>query len=253
MIDSHAHLTVPQVLPEVDAVIERAFIAGVTKIINICIDPSSLEEGLKLQRLYPNIYHVAATTPHDVDREGESFFPMVEKCVREKKLVAIGETGLDYHYLHSSKATQQKFLKRYLKLAKEAELPVVFHCREAFQDLFAIADEIYPEIPAVLHCFTGTIEEAKLGLDRGWMISFSGIITFKKSEELREVVKYVPLERMFIETDTPYLAPQSKRGRQNEPSFLPEIAEKIAEIKNLSPSQVVYATEKNCNQFFDLK
>lgn len=252
MIDSHAHLTVPQVLPEVDAVIERAKLVGVTKIINICIDHSSLEEGLKLHRRYPNIFNVAATTPHDVDQEGESFFPIVEKCVREKKLVAIGETGLDYYYLHSSKATQQKFLKRYLELAKEAELPVVFHCREAFNDLFAIADEIYPDVAAVLHCFTGTMEEAKLGLDRGWMISFSGIITFKKSEELRKVVKYVPVEQMFIETDTPYLAPQSKRGKQNEPSFLLEIGEKIAEIKDLSPSQVIQATEKNCNQFFDL-
>lgn len=253
MIDSHAHLTVPQVLPDVEIIIQRAKEAKVTKIINICIDKFSLEEGLKIEKKHSGIFTVAATTPHDVDQEGESFFPFVERLAKEKKLVGIGETGLDYFYLHSSKEMQQKFLIRYLDLAKKVDLPVIFHCRDAFSDLFSIADEVYHDLPAVLHCFTGTKEECKKGLDRGWMISFSGIVTFKKSEDLREIVHYVPLDRMFIETDTPYLAPLSKRGKQNEPSFLFEIAEKIAEVKKLSFEEIESATEKNCKQFFALK
>lgn len=246
MIDSHAHLTSPQVLPDVQKVIERAKAAGVETIINICTDKPSLEAGLSLKT--PGIYHTAATTPHDVEEEGESFFPLVEQAIEH--LVAIGETGLDYFYEHSPKKLQQKYLSRYFELAKRVNLPIIFHCREAFEDLFAIADQEYRGEPAVLHCFTGTKEEAKKCLDRGWYISFSGIITYKKSEELREVVKYVPLDRIFIETDTPYLAPQSKRGKQNEPAYLVETAQKVADLKEMPLPKVASATADNIRRFF---
>ncbi|NGX27566.1 MAG: hypothetical protein K940chlam6_01504, partial [Chlamydiae bacterium] len=183
--------------------------------------------------------------------DGEAFFPLVENAV--KKLVAIGETGLDYFYEHSPKKLQQEFLARYFALASQNDLPIIFHCREAFHDLFAMADEMYQNRPAVLHCFTGTKEEAKGCLDRGWFVSFSGIITFKKSKELRDVVQYVPLEQMFVETDTPYLAPQSHRGKQNEPAFVIEIAEKIAEIKGVSLEEVEKVTSENISRFFRLQ
>jgi len=251
MIDSHAHLTDEQVLPDVEAVIERATLAGVEKIINICTDKKSLEEGLKLAQRHKGIFNTAATTPHDVEADGEAFFPVVE--AHTDQLVAIGETGLDYFYEHSPKKHQQQFLSRYFALAIRARLPVIFHCREAFEDLFAMADEQYRDRPAVLHCFTGTKGEAKECLDRGWFISFSGIITFKKSEELREVVHYVPLDRLFIETDTPYLAPQSHRGKQNEPAFVKETAAKIAELKGVPVEQVIASTTKQIAQFFALK
>lgn len=250
MIDSHAHLTSPDVLPQIDAVIERAKLAGVEKIVNICTDEASLKEGLDLGKRHPNIYNTAATTPHDVSTEGASFFPMVEQAASQ--LVAIGETGLDYHYEHSPKKVQQHYLSRYFELARNVNLPVIFHCRDAFEDLFAMADEQYRDRPAVLHCFTGTIEEARGCLDRGWYISFSGIITFKKSELLREVVKFVPLDRMFIETDTPYLAPQSKRGMQNEPAFVVETAGKIAELKGVSLELVEKQTTQNISHFFSI-
>lgn len=251
MIDSHAHLTSEQVLPEVDAVIDRAFDAGLTSIVNICTDKTSLEEGLKLAKRKKGIYNTAATTPHDVEEEGESFFPLVEQAA--PSLVAIGETGLDYYYEHSPKKLQQHYLSRYFELAKRVNLPIVFHCREAFDDLFAISDQEYRGHPAVLHCFTGTKEEAKGCLDRGWFVSFSGIITYKKSEALREVVEYVPLDRIFIETDTPYLAPQSKRGKQNEPAYVVETAQKVAELKGVSLEEVVTQTSSNIRQFFALK
>lgn len=250
MIDSHAHLTSPAVLPEVDRVIKKATEAGVEKIINICTDEASLDEGLKLGKRVPGIYNTAATTPHDVEKEGESFFPIVESCVDQ--LVAIGETGLDYFYEHSPKKLQQHFLSRYFALAIRCGLPIVFHCREAFDDLFAIADEQYKDKPAVLHCFTGTLDEARRVLDRGWMISFSGIITYKKSQLLREVVQFVPLDRILVETDTPYLAPQSNRGKQNEPAFIVETLEKIADLKKIDPSELAQITMQNTTQFFAL-
>jgi len=250
LIDSHAHLTSPEILPEVDAVIARAQNAGVEKIINICTDHKSLEEGLKLAEKNKVIYNTAATTPHDVEKEGETFFPIVEASVG--KLVAIGETGLDYFYEHSPKKLQQHFLSRYFDLALKVKLPIIFHCRDAFADLFAIADEQYRGHSAVLHCFTGTLEEARSCLDRGWFISFSGIITFKKSELLREIVKFVPLDRLFIETDAPYLAPQSRRGKQNEPANVVEIAQKIAELKEISLQEVEKVTNQNITQFFAL-
>lgn len=249
-VDTHAHLTSDAILPDVEGVLNRAKAAGLAKIVNICTDQKSLDEGLKLHEKHPWVYNTAATTPHDVEEEGESFFPSVEKAAAERKLVAIGETGLDYFYEHSDKKTQQAFLLRYFALALKTKLPLIFHCRDAFADLFAMADENYHGAPAVLHCFTGTKEEAKGVLERNWCLSLSGIVTFKKSESLREVAKYVPLDRLFIETDSPYLAPQSQRGKQNEPAFLPETAQFIAEVKGVSLDTLLKACEENATRFF---
>jgi TatD DNase family protein len=252
MIDSHAHLT-SSLVEDAVAMIERARAQKIETIINICTDFASLEKGLKLQEKYPFIFNAAATTPHDVEKEGLSFFPKVVHAASEKKLIAIGETGLDYHYEHSPKSIQKSFLVRYLHLALATALPVVIHCRDAFSDLFDIADHEYPSPSLLLHCFTGSLEEAKKALDRNWIISFSGIITFKKSDALRDVVQYVPLDRMLVETDTPYLAPQSKRGLPNEPSFLGEIVSLIAQIKRIDVTQVAEVTSKNATSFFSLE
>ncbi|MCX6989865.1 MAG: TatD family hydrolase [Chlamydiae bacterium] len=249
-IDSHAHLTSEQIFPIVDQVLERAKLQGLDVIVNICTDIDSLKKGIDLRARYPFVYNTASTTPHDVVQEGELFFPVVEKAAREGHLVAIGETGLDYFYEHSDKKTQQKYLSKYFALAKEVKLPVIFHCREAFEDLFDMANDEYAGLPAVLHCFTGTLEEAKQVLDRGWYLSISGIVTFKKSLQLQEVAKFVPLDRLFIETDSPYLAPQSKRGMQNEPSFICETAMMISSIKNIPVEEVAKATSANARAFF---
>ncbi len=245
--DSHAHLTSAAVYPQIEEILARARLSGVEKIVNICTDRESLEKGIVLASRHPWIYNTAATTPHDVKEEGESFFPLVAEKAEAGQLVAVGETGLDYHYEHSPRALQQEFLLRYCQLALACRLPLVIHCREAFADLFALADR---RVSAVLHCFTGTMQEAKQVLERGWFVSFSGIITFKKSEELRAVASYVPLEQMLVETDTPYLAPDSKRGKPNEPAFLPEIAARIAQIKGCDPLDVARATAENAAKFF---
>lgn len=250
LIDSHAHLTDPSVIDRVEEVLERAQQKNLGAIVNICVDRDSLDKGLHLAQRHPWVFNAAATTPHDVEKEGELFFPLVEKEARAGRLIAIGETGLDYHYEHSPIALQKEYLVRYFELAKTVRLPVIFHCREAFDDLFALADRHYPGGRAVLHCFTGTLDEARGCLERGWLISISGIVTFKKSTSLREIAAYIPLDRLLIETDTPYLAPQSKRGQQNEPSFIEETAQAVAHAKGISPEEVAKATTQNAIQFF---
>ncbi len=249
MIDSHAHLTSPELLPDVDAIVQRALDAGVEAMINICTDAASLEAGLALRKRFPAVYNTAATTPHDVAKEGESFFPLVER--HAKDLVAIGETGLDYFYAHSPQDVQRAFLSRYFALAKKVGLPLIFHCRDAFHDLFSMSDAEYGG-KAVLHCFTGTIEDARGVLDRGWYLSLSGIVTFKKSEALREVAKFVPIEKLLIETDAPYLAPQRYRGSRNEPAYIAETAAVIAAVKGVSAEMLSEQTAQNARQFFAL-
>jgi TatD DNase family protein len=254
--DSHAHLTCDRLYPDLPVLLKRAKEAGVTAICNICTDLPTLERGLLLAEEYPWVFNVAATTPHDVEKEGEELFPIMAKSAREGKLVAVGETGLDYFYTHSDREIQKDFLRRYLHLALECQLPVVIHCRDAFSDFFEILDSEYSvegkHGPGVLHCFTGTIAEAEEVVKRGWYLSLSGIMTFKKSEELREVAKLVPLDQLLIETDAPYLAPQKRRGKTNEPAFLPETAACLAAIHGISLEELASATADNANRLFRL-
>jgi TatD DNase family protein len=256
LIDSHAHLSSEMIFEQADAIAHRAAEAGIQAVINICTDETTLRHGLQLAKKYPWIHNAAATTPHDVEKEGESLFPLMEFHARQGDLVAIGETGLDYHYLHADAEIQQHFLRRYLHLALDTKLPVIIHCREAFSDFFHILDTEYTfngrHAPGVLHCFTGTVKEAEQIVARDWFLSLSGIVTFKKSDSLREVAKMTPLDRLLIETDSPYLAPQSRRGKTNEPSFLPEIASLIAGVKGIAPEEVASATAANARHLFHL-
>jgi TatD DNase family protein len=249
--DSHAHLSSSEILPIIDEVMARAKQEGVERIINICTDPVNLQEGLALEKRFPGLKNAGATTPQDVEQEGEEAFASFEKAARQKQLVAVGETGLDYYYKELNVKVQKRFLVRYLHLAAECNLPVIFHCREAFSDLFSIVDAEYPQkAPAILHCFTGTIKEAEEVLLRGWHLSFSGIVTFKKSDPLREIAKMVPLDQLLIETDAPYLAPGIHRGKPNEPSFLPETAKCIALAKGIAIEDVVRASFNNGSKLF---
>lgn len=252
--DSHAHLTSSQLYDEIEGVLTRAESTGVKRIINICTDTESLIKGMALSKSDPWIFNAAAAHPHDVEREGELFFPHVQQQARQGNLIAVGETGLDYHYHHSTPEKQQQYLRMHLQLALEAKLPVIIHCREAFKDLFSILDEEYcPDHkhgPGVLHCFTGSIAEAEQVLERGWFLSLSGIITFKKSIELREVARLVPLDRLLIETDAPYLAPNSRRGKQNEPSYIVETASVLAALKGVTLAELAEATTKNAARLF---
>jgi TatD DNase family protein len=249
-IDTHAHLTSEQILPIVNEVLARAKENGIEKIVNICTDENSLKEGLLLHENVPWVFNAAATTPHDVALEGASFFPIVERKANEGKLIAIGETGLDYFYEHSNRQEQQKYLSLYFSLARQTKLPLIFHCRDAFADLFAMADQEYHGYPAIVHCFTGNFDEAKGALDRGWYLSISGIVTFKKSQALKEIANYIPLDRLLVETDAPYLAPQNHRGKPNEPSYLPQTAQAIADAKGIALEKIALATAENAQRFF---
>lgn len=256
-IDSHAHLTCDlKTYEQVKNLIERAFACNVKQIITICTTLESLERALLLKKEYPSISLAASITPHDVETLGELSFSKIEGAAKNGLLVAVGETGLDYHYTHSKREIQKKFLKRYLHLALECNLPVVIHCRDAFNDFFEILDSEYlvegKYGHGVLHCFTGNAKEAEEVLKRGFYLSLSGIVTFKKSIELQQIAKMVPLNQLLIETDTPYLAPQSKRGKLNEPAFLPEIAEFIANLKGISVETVLEATSNNAKALFNL-
>lgn len=256
LIDSHAHLSSDAIYPNIEGVLERAKGAGVESIINICTDIPTLERGLEIHKKHPWVFNAGSTTPHDVEKEGEEVFPVMAEAARAGDLVAVGETGLDYYYNHSAPDIQQHFLRQYLRLALECKLPVVIHCRDAFEDFFRILDDEYivdgQHAPGVLHCFTGTLAEAREVIARGWYLSLSGIVTFKRSEELRQVAKETPLEQLFIETDSPYLAPQSKRGKPNEPSYLPEVAELIAQVKGVPVTEVATQTAANIRQLFQL-
>ena len=245
--DSHAHLTHSSVIDHVEAMLQRAKQHKIGTIVNICTDYESLQKGLLLRERHDTVFNAAAVTPHDVEKIGEIFFPEVATCAREGKILAIGETGLDYHYEHSPREMQKRFLDHHLNLAVEADLPLIFHCREAFEDLF---ERVGKYQAAVLHCFTGTLEEAKKCLDKGWMISFSGIVTFKNSAALREVARFVPLDSILIETDTPYLAPLSKRGKMCEPAYVIETAQVVADVKGVGLEEVAFATSKNADKLF---
>lgn len=256
LTDSHAHLFSIQNGETIENIITRAQLAGVTTIVNICTDEDNIDRGMEIAKRFPGIYNAAAVHPHDTEKEGASYFPQVVKHAKSGDLIAIGETGLDYHYQHSSHDIQRQYLIQHLQLAQECQLPVIIHCREAFVDLFEILDvnyrvgQLYGA--GVLHCFTGTLAEAEQVLARDWYLSLSGIVTFKKSDVLREFARMVPLERLLIETDAPYLAPQSQRGKVNEPAYVVETATVIAAVKGISLNELAQATTANAKRLFDI-
>lgn len=253
-IDSHAHLTCDELYTDLGEVIKRAKEQNIVALININTDPITLRRGIEVAQEYPGyFFNTGATTPHDVEKEGEKNFPVFRDAATKGNLIAIGETGLDYYYEHAKRKVQQEFFIKYLDLARETNLPLIIHCRgeEAFSDLFQLS-EPYLDVSCLLHCFTGGKEEVNEAIKRGWYISISGIATFKKSEELRNVIETIPLDRILIETDSPYLAPQSKRGQVNEPANISEVLTIIARCKNRGEEEVSTQIVKNTCEFFHI-
>ena len=251
LIDSHAHLCNPKLMENLKTILARAQAIGIEKIINIVSTPDELKQGLILSKQYPWIYTACSTTPHDVEQQGEEHFDLFAKHARAGDFIAIGETGLDYYYWKESALQQQACLRRYLQLAAECQLPIVIHCRDAFEDLFHILDS-EKTVRGMLHCFTGTIEEAKEVIARDWYLSLSGISTFKKSQELREIASFIPLNRLLIETDSPFLAPTPYRGKQNEPAYLIETAKCLAHARKMTVEELAIATSHNAKTLFNL-
>ena len=252
--DTHAHLTFPEYKDDLPEVIKRAKEAGLGAIVNVALDEDAIQRSIKLAEKYPDfIFNAIGLHPHDASKWEENCFQKFKDLAKHKSVVAIGETGLDYHYKHSPVEVQQKVFRRFLKLSRELDLPVIIHSREASEDtLKIIMEENMGKLKGVFHCYSGDLDFAKKILDMGFLISFTGIVTFPKANNVRSIVAEIPLDRIMIETDCPYLAPQEFRGKRNEPAYVVQVAGKIAEVKGISLEDVAEATSKNARELFRL-
>lgn len=261
LIDTHAHLDFPEFKGEVAAVLQRAKEAGVEKILNVGIDAATSKTTADLARLYPEIYAAIGIHPHSANDLELDTRMILSQYMANKKVVAIGEVGLDYYYLKRSSQfanypsrEQQIFcFEQMLDMALEYRLPVIIHSREADADIVAILKSYSDQLRGVVHCFSGDYDFAKKILDIGFLISVTGNITYKRSQEIRDAVEKIPLGSLMVETDCPYLAPESKRGDRNEPAYVVEVAEKIAEIKKVNLSEVERMTTRKALSFFKMK
>lgn len=248
MIDSHAHLSYPEIKDNLDEKLSFAKLAGISHIVTISTNVSDMAENIEIANKYENIFASIGIHPSHFD-DNYDLNEMTEMSKMEK-LIGVGEVGLDYHYLDEfPKESQLKLFRDMLSLSNKIDLPYIFHSRECFDDIFDIIAE-YPIKSAVFHCYTDNLENAKKILDLGYYISFSGIITFKKSEDLRNIAKYVPNNRFLIETDCPYLTPVPYRGKPNEPRYVSLVAECIAEIRQTTISEISEITTENFFRLF---
>ncbi len=254
LIDTHAHLDAEQFDADRDILIRNFPEAGIHCVVTIGEDLESSQRAMRLAEIYDTVFCTVGFHPHYADKFNENAREKLKEWLSVPKVRALGEIGLDYHYEYSSRAAQKNTFRSLLHLAQELNKPVVIHNRKSDADLLSILnEENHRPYKGVIHCFDSGLSLAKACLDLGFYISFSGILTFKKSQELREVAQYVPLDRMLIETDSPYLAPVPRRGQRNEPAFVRHVAEKIAEIKALPLETVALATCKNAYDLYEIE
>lgn len=254
-IDSHAHVDGPEFDADREQVIERAQAAGVSVILNVGTgDPHSnaFERAVELGKSNSAIYTAIGTHPHDARLYDDKVEEKIKNLINNVRVIAWGEIGLDFHYDNSPRDVQIAVFKRQLRAARECDLPVVIHTREAEAETIEILKSEYAgaQRRGVFHCFSGSMHLAQRALEIGFMISFSGIVTFKKADELRAVAKEVPLDRLLIETDCPYLTPIPYRGQRNEPAYVVEVARCLAELHGVELEEMARVTTENFNTFF---
>ena len=250
-VETHCHLDFPEFTHDRDAVISRAKENGVSRIINIGSSEAGSEASLELAKKYEFVYASVGIHPHEADSFNREIQSRIEKLAKNNKVVAIGEIGLDYYKNYSKAENQRPLFEALLSLAKSVNLPVVIHSREAADDTLKILKDAKIQ-KAVVHCFSGNADFLKKCLDAGYFISFTCNITYKKAENLRKLVKLAPIERIFLETDAPYLAPEVLRGERNEPLNVKYVAEEIARIKGISIEEVARVTTEEAKRFFNL-
>jgi TatD DNase family protein len=250
LFDSHCHLTAEAFGDDLPAVLGRARDAGVAELVTIASDPEDAEVATQTARATDGVWCTAGLHPHEADRFGPQLIERLRALCAAPEVVAIGEAGLDFHYDNAPRETQRDCFAAQLALAAELDLPIVVHSRDA--DVATI--ESLREAPGtrgVLHCFTAGAELLEAGLDAGWMVSFSGIVTFRRFDGA-DLVRRVPDARLLIETDSPYLAPVPHRGRRNEPSFLPATCAAVARMRGQTPEAVAELTRRNARSFYGL-
>lgn len=248
LIDSHAHLVS---LEDLDEILQRAKENEVEKIVSISSDIPSTEATISLSETYNHIFATTGVHPHNADQMCEEVRSGIDHYATHERVVAIGETGLDYFYMNSEKEVQINSFTEQIKISNKHNLPIIIHVRDAHEDMLRIlSEENLADPPGVIHCYTGDYETAVKYLDLGFYISFSGIVTFKRSEELREAAKQIPSDKILIETDSPYLAPVPHRGKPNEPSFVKHVAETVAEVRGIPFEELAQLTKANAERLF---
>jgi len=256
-VDSHAHIDGAEFDADREEILERARVAGVSTILNVGTgDPHSgaFERAVELGKTHDSVYTAIGTHPHDARLYDDRAEEKIKTLIQSEHVLAWGEIGLDFHYDNSPRDVQIAVFKRQLRAARECGLPVIIHTREAESETIEILESDYAgaERRGIFHCFSGSMDLSRRALDLGFMISFSGIITFKNADHLREIAKQAPLDRLLIETDCPYLTPVPYRGKRNEPAYVVEVARCLAELHGMELEEIERITSDNFRRFFDL-
>ena len=251
IFDTHAHYDDEQFNEDRVELLNSMEEQGVGTIINVSATYNSCRKVIALAREYPFVYAAVGIHPDEVGSLNEETFAQMKELFKEEKVVAVGEIGLDYHYEDPPRDVQQRAFRMQMKLAQELSLPVVIHEREAHEDGLRIISD-FPDVTGVFHCFSGSYEMAKELIKRGWCIGFTGVVTFKNAHKAVEVAQNIPLDRILIETDCPYMAPEPFRGRRCDPSLVPYVAKKIADLRGIPAEEVARATESNARRVFRL-
>jgi TatD DNase family protein len=256
LTDSHAHIDFPQFEDDREAMLDRARAAGVNTILAMGVGPGpeKLDAAMPYAEAHDWIYTTVGIHPHEAKEVTPAHLDTLARLAKHPKVIAWGEIGLDYFYDHSPRAVQQKVFCQQMELACAAKLPLVIHCRDAWSDCLDMLEQHWRPtgLGGVLHCFTSTIEDARRGVDMGFMVSFTGNLTYPKAQNIRDVAKDLPLDNILIETDSPYLAPQPMRGKRNEPAFVLEVAKTLGNVRDLGTEETAAKTSENFRRFFRL-
>ena len=256
LIDSHAHVDVSDFNADRDAMLERAQSAGVGTLLAIGNGPEleKLGAAVPYAEQHEWIYASVGIHPHEARHATDAHYAELNRLAQHPRVIAWGEIGLDYHYDHSPRHAQARVFRRQLEQARAAKRPIIIHCREAWPDCLKILDEEWRSsaLGGIFHCFGGTLKEARHGMEMGFLVSFAGNVTYPKAQNLRDVAREIPLDRLLVETDSPFLAPQPYRGKRNEPAYVAEVAQTIANVRNLAAAEVAGETAENFRRFFGL-
>ncbi len=250
IIDTHCHFNHEQLAGDIQELLTGAQETNVAKIIVVGFDLESSREAVRLASLYPQLYAAVGIHPHDAANFNHESMRALVELASNLRVVAIGEIGLDYHYDFASKEDQFRTFNSQIELSNQLGLPIIIHCRKAYKDALDLLKDNYPMSGGVMHCWAGTTEEALRAVELGLHIGFGGLITFKKTDEIQLSAKMVPLDSILLETDAPYMAPAPHRGKRNEPSYTKLVAERLAELRGISVSEIAAATTANAKKLF---